>query len=300
MRSLAELADHGATHLAFEASSHGLAQYRVDGIRLAAGAFTNISRDHLDYHPDFADYFRAKMRLFTELLQPGQPAVIDVDSEGGEEAAEIARARGLRLITTGRRGDALRLRRQRARRLRPAAGILHEGGARQLSLPLAGDFQAANVLVALGLAIATGVAAGAGLRRRRDAEGRQRAAGTGRLCGGGRADLHRLRAYARRSGKRHPGAAPLCRRPSCMWCSAAAATATGASVRKWAKSPPALPTASIVTDDNPRSEDPAAIRAEILAAAPGARRDRRPRRGHCRGDRRHGAGRSAADRRQGP
>jgi len=72
--SLAELADRGATHLAFEASSHGLAQYRADGIELAAGAFTNISRDHLDYHPDFTDYFSAKMRLFTELLRPGQPA----------------------------------------------------------------------------------------------------------------------------------------------------------------------------------------------------------------------------------
>ena len=103
---LADLAAHGATHLAFEASSHGLAQYRIDGLQLAAGAFTNISRDHLDYHPDFADYFRAKMRLFTELLQPG--------AAGGDRRRHARRARkrrrsrgraGLRLITVGRRGD---------------------------------------------------------------------------------------------------------------------------------------------------------------------------------------------------
>jgi UDP-N-acetylmuramoyl-L-alanyl-D-glutamate--2,6-diaminopimelate ligase len=155
--SLAELADHGATHLAFEASSHGLAQYRADGIRLAAGAFTNISRDHLDYHPDFADYFGAKMRLFSELLQPGQPAVIDVDSEGGEEAAEIARARGLTLITTGRRGDGLRLLASERDGFGQRLEIGHEGRTHSVFIPLAGDFQAANVLVALGLAIATDV-----------------------------------------------------------------------------------------------------------------------------------------------
>ncbi len=98
--TLARLAERGVTHLALEASSHGLAQYRLDGVRISAGAFTNITRDHLDYHPTFEDYLAAKLRLFTELLQPGQPAVVDLDSPGGEEAAAAARVRGLLLIAT--------------------------------------------------------------------------------------------------------------------------------------------------------------------------------------------------------
>ncbi len=267
--SLAELADHGATHLAFEASSHGLAQHRVDGIKLAAGGFTNISRDHLDYHPDFADYFRAKMRLFTELLQPGQPAVIDVDSEGGEEAAEIARGRGLLLVTTGRRGDSLRLLASERDGFGQRLEVQHEGSALQLALPLAGDFQAANALVALGLAIASGTPAGeafAAAEHLQGAKGRLELAG--RTAGGApvfidyahtpaalETAILALRPYV--SGRLHVvfgcgGDRDRGKRPQMGEIAARLADCV------------------IVTDDNPRSEDPAAIRAEILAAAPAA------------------------------
>ena len=106
-RILAGLAEDGVTHLALEASSHGLQQRRIDGVKLAAGAFTNISRDHLDYHANVADYFAQKLRLFTELLPKGAAAVVDVDSEAGAQVA--AKAQGLTLISVGREGKTLRL-----------------------------------------------------------------------------------------------------------------------------------------------------------------------------------------------
>ena len=116
---LARLARDGVTHLAFEASSHGLQQRRSDGIALAAGAFTNISRDHLDYHASFEDYFAQKLRLFRELLPKGAGAVVDVDSEGGEIVAAEARAHGLTLLTVGRAGSGLRLLSAEGERLCP-------------------------------------------------------------------------------------------------------------------------------------------------------------------------------------
>ncbi|WP_088343494.1 MULTISPECIES: UDP-N-acetylmuramoyl-L-alanyl-D-glutamate--2,6-diaminopimelate ligase [Rhodomicrobium] len=267
--SLADLAARGATHLAFEASSHGLAQYRADGIKLAAGGFTNISRDHLDYHPDFADYFRAKMRLFTELLAPGQPAVIDVDSEAGDEAAEIARARGLQLITTGRRGDTLRLVSTARDGFGQRLGIVHERKVHEVRIPLAGDFQASNVLVALGLALATGVpldAAFAAAEKLKGAKGRLELAGYAPAGGPVFIDyahtpdalenaIAALRPYV--AGRLHVvfgcgGDRDKGKRPQ-----------MGEVAARFADR-------VTVTDDNPRSEDPAEIRAEILAAAPGA------------------------------
>ncbi len=266
---LADLAAKGATHLAFEASSHGLAQYRLDGVKLAAAAFTNISRDHLDYHPDFADYFRAKMRLFTELLRPGQSAVIDVDSEAGEEAAEIARARGLRLITVGRQGDTLRLVAGERDGFGQRLEISHNGTVRRIFLPLAGDFQASNVLVALGLALATDAPADvafAAVERLKGAKGRLELVAHSPSGGPIFIDyahtpdalenaIRTLRPYATArlhvvfgcGGDRDRG-----KRPE-----------MGAIAAR-------LADRVIVTDDNPRSEDPAAIRAEVLAAAPGA------------------------------
>ena len=119
-RILANLAKSGVTHLALEASSHGLEQRRVDGLRLAAGAFTNISRDHLDYHLSFEDYFNVKLRLFAELLPQGAGAVIDVDSNAGEQVAALAKSRGLSVISVGRAGKALEAHLCRAGRLRPA------------------------------------------------------------------------------------------------------------------------------------------------------------------------------------
>src|SRR6476661_495375 len=104
-RQLDEIARDGVTHLALEASSHGLDQFRLDGVRIAAGGFTNLSRDHMDYHPDVAHYLAAKLRLFRDLIAPGGAAVISADHDCSIEAIETARSKKLRLITIGREAD---------------------------------------------------------------------------------------------------------------------------------------------------------------------------------------------------
>src|SRR5207253_8656090 len=104
-RQLDEIARDGVTHLAFEASSHGLDQYRLDGVRIAAGAFTNLSRDHMDYHPDVAHYLAAKLRLFRDLVIDGGAAVISADHDCSAEAVDAARARRLRIMAIGRKAD---------------------------------------------------------------------------------------------------------------------------------------------------------------------------------------------------
>ena len=104
-RQLDEIARDGVTHLAFEASSHGLDQYRLDGVRVAAGGFTNLSRDHMDYHPDVAHYLNAKLRLFRDLVADGGAAVISADHDCSQEVIDAARSRKLRIIATGRKAD---------------------------------------------------------------------------------------------------------------------------------------------------------------------------------------------------
>src|SRR4029453_12841667 len=108
-RTLSELAGEGITHLALEASSHGLDQHRLDGVRVAAAGFTNLSRDHLDYPPSVEAYLAAKLRLFEALVVDGGGAVIDVDHEHSSAVVAAAKARGLRLLTVGRNGDGIRL-----------------------------------------------------------------------------------------------------------------------------------------------------------------------------------------------
>jgi UDP-N-acetylmuramoyl-L-alanyl-D-glutamate--2,6-diaminopimelate ligase len=266
---LAKLARDGVTHLALEASSHGLQQRRVDGVRFKAGAFTNISRDHLDYHPSFEDYFGQKLRLFSELLPRGSVAVVDVDSEAGMRVAAEAEARGLRVISVGRAGKTLRL----VSATRDAFGqrlvVEQAGKSHAVRLPLVGDFQAANALVAVGLCLATGGSAQkvlpllTGLR---GARGRLDLAGTS--PGGApifidyahtpdalAKALDALRPYVQNrllvvfgcGGDRDRGKRPKM---------GAVAQAKADVV--------------YVTDDNPRSEEPSAIRRAILASAPSA------------------------------
>jgi UDP-N-acetylmuramoyl-L-alanyl-D-glutamate--2,6-diaminopimelate ligase len=266
---LRELAEEGVTHAALEASSHGLDQYRLDGVRFAAGGFTNIGRDHMDYHPTPEDYFRAKLRLFTELLPDGSAAVVDADRPESTRVADAARARGLRLLTVGRAGEALRLLNAEAEGFRQRLRIDAGGGARDVLLPLAGAFQVSNALVAAGLAIGTGIDADtslAALERLEGARGRLELAG--RTAAGAlifvdyahkpeavATALGALRPFTRgrlaivlgAGGDRDRGKRPLMGR---------AATQNADVV--------------YVTDDNPRSEDPAAIRAEIMTAAPDA------------------------------
>ena len=268
-RILAALAREGVTHLALEASSHGLQQRRVDGVVLAAGAFTNISRDHLDYHPNFEDYFAQKLRLFTELLPRGAVAVVDVDSEAGKRVAAAAEAAKLDLVSVGREGKTLRLASAERDGFGQRLVIEHDGARHAVRLPLVGAFQASNALVAAGLAMATGASAATVvplLATLHGARGRLDLAGTAR--GGAPIfidyahtpdalanALDALRPYAENrlivvfgcGGDRDKG-----KRPEMGKIAAARADL------------------AIVTDDNPRSEDPAAIRSEILHAAPGA------------------------------
>jgi UDP-N-acetylmuramoyl-L-alanyl-D-glutamate--2,6-diaminopimelate ligase len=265
---LAALAKDGITHLALEASSHGLQQHRIDGVRLTAAAFTNISRDHLDYHRSFADYFAQKLRLFTELLPDGA-AVVDIDSDAGKNVAEAAKARGLRLITIGRAGETLRLVSSEVDGFGQNLVVEYEGRQTWVRLPLVGDFQASNALVAAGLSIATGSSASRVLPllgELHGARGRLDLAGT--TIGSSpifidyahtpdalAKALDALRPFVRNrlllvfgcGGDRDKG-----KRPEMGVIAAAKADLV------------------IITDDNPRSEEPAAIRREILAAAPGA------------------------------
>ena len=158
--SMAALAQDGVTDVAIEASSHGLDQFRLDGLRLCAGAFTNLTRDHLDYHGSMAAYRDAKLRLFRDLLPPGAPALVSgsLDAESRAALRAIAQARGLAMEVVGLGGDALRLVASTPLTHGQRLGLQVDGVAREVELPLVGAFQADNALLAAGLARATGVA----------------------------------------------------------------------------------------------------------------------------------------------
>ena len=180
-RLLKELADAGVTHAAMEASSHGLDQRRLDGVKLAAGAFTNLGRDHMDYHPTVEDYHRAKLRLFDALLPKGAPAVIFADDPWSAPTVAAAKAAGLSVLTVGRHGDFLQLKRVEHERHRQRAEIEADGVIYEIDLPLAGDFQIYNALVSAGLAMATGTPAAkalAALEKLKGAPGRLDLVGT--------------------------------------------------------------------------------------------------------------------------
>jgi UDP-N-acetylmuramoyl-L-alanyl-D-glutamate--2,6-diaminopimelate ligase len=265
---LARLAVEGVTHLALEASSHGLKQERLVGVRFTAGAFTNLSRDHLDYHPDVEDYFAAKARLFTELLLPGAGAAVNADSDEGSRIADLARQRGLIVTTVGRRGETLRLVHQERHGLAQRLIIESPGSRYEVLLPLVGDFQASNALVAAGLVLAAGGPEAVAIRSLEHLKGAK-----GRLELVASTDagapvfvdyahtpdalknaLEALRPYASGrlvvvfgcGGDRDRGKRPQ----------------MGAVAAR-------LADIALVTDDNPRSENPAEIRAAIMAACPG-------------------------------
>ena len=147
---------HGMSHVAYEASSHGLDQHRAEGVPLAAAAFTNFSRDHLDYHGTMDAYFEAKMRLFEELLPDGRPAVVWTDDPKSDEVIERGARAGHPLMTVGRKGETIRLVEQIADTARPDPDAGADGKSYRLALPLIGAYQAANVLTAAGLVLATG------------------------------------------------------------------------------------------------------------------------------------------------
>jgi len=156
LSNMTGLAREGVTHVAYEASSHGLSQFRNEGLSVKAGAFTNLSRDHLDYHTDMEDYFAAKMRLFSEVVDGEGCAVIWADDAWSERAIAAARARSLTVFGVGEKGDALRLLSRKPGQLGQELGIEFRGQRYAIMLPLIGAYQAANALVAAGLVLATG------------------------------------------------------------------------------------------------------------------------------------------------
>ena len=265
-RLLAELTRKGCTHLAMEASSHGLDQFRLDGVRVQAAAFTNLSRDHLDYHPSLAAYLAAKTRLFTEVLCPGGTAVLNADTEEFPALAQAARAAGRRVVSYGRRGDDIVLLDLVPTPTGQTLTLRVMGCQTTVALPLVGAFQAQNALAALGLVLADGVvepaAALAALARLRGVAGRMERIGT--------APVYVDYAHTPDALKTVLGAL----RPHCsgrlvvvFGCGGDRDTGKRPLMGEIARQ---LADRVIVTDDNPRSEDPAAIRAAILAACPGA------------------------------
>lgn len=161
---LKELHSEGVTHASMEASSHGLDQRRLDGVKLAAGGFINLGRDHMDYHPSVEHYFNSKMRLFNALLPKGAPAIICADDEWSKRCIAIAKEAGLKILTTGHKGEFLSLKRLEHERFKQIAEIQHDNVTYRIEFPLAGDFQMSNALVACALAIATGAEAGQAIK----------------------------------------------------------------------------------------------------------------------------------------
>src|SRR4051812_9644629 len=156
LSNMAGLAREGVTHAAFEASSHGLPQYRTEGLPVQAAAFTNFSRDHLDYHGTMEEYFEAKMRLFSKVLAPEGTAVLWMDDSKSAEVLRRCIARGLKVISVGANGEALKLLKRETTQLGQKLTIEAEGMVHVVTMALIGAYQAANALTAAGLAIATG------------------------------------------------------------------------------------------------------------------------------------------------
>ncbi|AZO62272.1 MAG: UDP-N-acetylmuramoyl-L-alanyl-D-glutamate--2,6-diaminopimelate ligase [Mesorhizobium sp.] len=266
---LKELTEAGVTHASMEASSHGLDQRRLDGVKLAAGGFTNLGRDHMDYHPTVEDYHRAKLRLFDTLLPKGAPAVIFADDPWSQPTVDAARAAGLNVLTVGRHGEFLTLKRVEHERRRQRAEVEADGVLHEIDLPLAGDFQIANALVSAGLAISTGTSVDKALAALEKLEGAP-----------GRLDLVGTTAAGA------PVYVDYAHKPDALEnvLTSVRPFTTGRVVvvfgcggdRDRGKRPimgeiaTRLADVVIVTDDNPRTEIPETIRAAILAAAPGA------------------------------
>ncbi|WP_241503838.1 UDP-N-acetylmuramoyl-L-alanyl-D-glutamate--2,6-diaminopimelate ligase [Ferruginivarius sediminum] len=269
-RCLAQLAEQGYDRLAIEASSHGLHQYRLDGLKVRAAAFTNLSLDHLDYHGDMASYLGAKRRLFADLLETGGTAVLNADAPESATLAETCGARGITAWQYGEHdGSDIQLAKREPELTGQRLTLSVFGATYRVRLPLVGRFQAMNALAALGLVLASGMdreAAIAGLESLEGAPGRlQRVAETpvgaqvfvdyAHTPDALQTVLEALRPHVAGrlivvfgcGGDRDRGKRPVM---------------GGTAAR--------LADKAIVTDDNPRSEDPAAIRREILESSPGA------------------------------
>jgi UDP-N-acetylmuramoyl-L-alanyl-D-glutamate--2,6-diaminopimelate ligase len=268
-RILADARANGVTHAAMEASSHGLDQRRLDGVTLTAAGFTNFTQDHLDYHETFEAYFDAKAGLFSRVLPEDGTAVINMDDARGVDMAAIARARGQTVLSVGRDGGDLRLSAQRFDTTGQHVRFEFQGKAYSARLPLIGGFQADNVILACGLVIACGSEPARvfeTLPHLDTVRGRMQLAATRDNGATVFVDyahtpdavatalqamrphvMGKLVAVIGAGGDRDAGKRPLMGR----------AAAEHADV-------------VFVTDDNPRSEDPALIRAAVMQGCPNA------------------------------
>ncbi|MDT7534889.1 UDP-N-acetylmuramoyl-L-alanyl-D-glutamate--2,6-diaminopimelate ligase [Sphingobium sp. SA2] len=269
LANMSGLRREGVSHAAFEASSHGLDQYRTEGLPVVAGAFTNLSRDHLDYHGDMDRYFDAKMRLFDEVVAADGAAVVWADDAWSDKVIARVAARGLKLLSVGEKGEALRLVSRTPTQLGQLLEINVEGKRYTVNLPLIGAYQAANALTAAGLVIATGgdvVKVLELLGRVQPVRGRLERAVISKTGApvyvdyahtpdGLKAAIEALRPHTKgrlialfgAGGDRDAGKRPLMGQVAAE-----------------------LADHVIVTDDNPRSEEPSAIRAAVMAGARGA------------------------------
>ncbi len=267
-KTLDELANSGVTHLALEASSHGLDQKRLDGVRLCAAAFTNLSHDHLDYHASLAEYLAAKLRLFDTLLKPGQPAIVDADSSVADQVIAACEARGLDVYTTGAKGTSLTLLKAARNGLHTYIELGHSGLQFALNLPLLGDFQVANALVAAELCIATGGPPAKvfnALEHLSGAPGRLELVGARHQAPVFIDYAHKPDALEKALTALRPFAT---NRLICVFGCGGDRDKTKRPVMGEIST--RLADVTIVTDDNPRSEDAATIRSEILGHAPKA------------------------------
>ncbi|OYZ14086.1 MAG: UDP-N-acetylmuramoyl-L-alanyl-D-glutamate--2,6-diaminopimelate ligase [Sphingomonadales bacterium 28-64-96] len=269
LATMAGLAREGISHAAFEASSHGLDQYRTEGLPVTAAAFTNLSRDHLDYHGTMEAYFAAKTRLMSDVVDAGGHAVIWADDgDWSERMIAATRQRGLTLLTVGETGETLKLIKRTPTALGQDLVIEAGGQTHKIALPLIGAYQAANALVSAGLVIATG------------GDVKQTLGNLARVSG--------VRGRLERAVITRSGAAvyvDYAHTPDAIIAACAALRphvtgrliiVFGAGGDRDAGKRPLMGEAAaahadvvVVTDDNPRSENPAAIRASILSATPG-------------------------------
>jgi UDP-N-acetylmuramoyl-L-alanyl-D-glutamate--2,6-diaminopimelate ligase len=269
LSNMAGLGRMGISHVAYEASSHGLDQYRAEGVTVGAAAFTNFSRDHLDYHPDMDAYFGAKMRLFDEVVAADGTAVVWTGDARSAEVIEHVKRRGLRLMTVGPEAETIELVSRASTPLGQQLLLRHEGKEHKLALPLIGPYQMNNVLTAAGLVLATGgewATTLSGMARVAPVRGRLERAVIGRSGAPVYVD------YAHTPDAIEAAIAAL--RPHVE---GRLITVLGAGGdRDEGKRPEMGAVAArlsdvvIVTDDNPRGENPSAIRKAVLAGAPGA------------------------------
>ena len=266
---LVEIAHSGVSHLAIEASSHGLDQFRLDGVRIAAAAFTNISHEHLDYHGSMEAYFAAKQRLFSELLPAGAPAVLNADAPEYDTLEQIVRSRRGKVLSYGREGKTLRLEALEPVDAGQKLSLRVDGKLHEVLFPVPGSFQAMNALAALGLVIATGGDPARATQALSTLEGvRGRIEHVATHPSG-------ARIYVDYSHK--PDALETVLKALRPHASGRLVVVFGCGGDRDRAKRPLMGAIAIkhadrviVTDDNPRSEDPSAIRREIIAAAPQA------------------------------